>query len=193
MRYGQLCGGLVFLLMVTPRGPTKKDAVRLSPPWIESVKTPRQQAPSSQSKWIGRLAPDFKVPLRDGATFQLHDELGSHIVVLEFFTTWCVPCRHEMPGLESYYATHKNSSDVMLVGIDVREKTQRVDDLISEFHISFPVGIDPGLVQQQYAVYEFPTTVVIGLDNRIRFYHAGEVTSLSAILSQIQKDTRPVA
>lgn len=188
MGHVRLCGALVFFLMAAPFGRNKKDGVRSPMPRITSVETSGPRASSSQSKWIGRLAPDFKLPLRKGATFQLHDELGNHIVVLEFFTTWCVPCRHEMPGLESYYATHKNSSDVMLVGIDVREKTQRIDELISEFHISFPVGTDSGFVQQQYAVYEFPTTVVIGLDKRIRFYHAGEVENLSTILSRIQKN-----
>src|SRR5512134_3821008 len=53
-------------------------------------------------QWKERIAPDFELPLLDGTTFKLTDHIGRRAIVLNFFATWCGPCRSEMPELQQY-------------------------------------------------------------------------------------------
>src|SRR5687767_14636041 len=56
--------------------------------------------------WENRIAPDFELTLLDGSTFRVADHAGKDVIVLNFFATWCGPCRTEMPELERYYREH---------------------------------------------------------------------------------------
>lgn len=130
---------------------------------------------SKPLQWQGRLAPDFEVTLLSGEKFKLADNIGKKIIILNFFATWCGPCKEEMPELNNYYEKHKNES-LILIGIDANEGEDAVRDFVKEFGVTFPVGIDhDGRLQKLYTVRGFPTTVFIGADGTVNIYEIGPI------------------
>lgn len=126
--------------------------------------------------WHERLAPDFELTLLDGSTFRLADRVGKQVIILNFFATWCGPCRSEMPELERYQQAH--ADEVLLLGIDAEEKHTVVEAFVAEMKVTFPVAIDgAGDVLRLYGVGSFPTTVVIGADGRVKMYEVGAISN----------------
>jgi len=128
------------------------------------------------TEWRGQIAPDFELKTDDGATFRLSENVGRKIVVLNFFATWCGPCRAEMPELNRYFRDHRSDS-FLLLAIDSEEQSDRVEDFLHELKLDFPAGIDQGPIQRQYGVTSFPTTVLIGVDGKVQFYETGSLTN----------------
>jgi len=118
------------------------------------------------------VAPAFELTLFDGSTFRL-DEHRGQVVVLNFWASWCEPCREEMPALQA--AARATGPDVVFVGIGA--KTDRDEDaraFAEEFAITYPVGRDiqggdpaNGAIQLAYGVFAFPSTYVIDPEGRI--------------------------
>ena len=135
---------------------------------------------SAPSRWHGRLAPDVELPTLDGGRYRLSDDIGRRVVILNFFATWCGPCRAEMPELERY---QRQAGDaVRLVGVDAQEARELVVSFIDQMKTTFPVVIDDGVVQRRYGVDSFPTTVVIGADGRIKLYEVGMIANTDVAL-----------
>lgn len=142
----------------------------------------QEQMFSDTLQWKGRLAPDFEVPLLDGTTFRLTDHIGRRVIVLNFFATWCGPCRAEMPELEAYQQAHESEGS-LLIGIDAEEKHTVVDAFAKELKVTFPIGIDgTGDVGRLYGVSGFPTTIVIGADGRVTLYQVGGIANADVAL-----------
>ncbi len=134
--------------------------------------------------WAGRVAPDFELRLLDGRTFRLADEVGRHVVVLNFFATWCGPCRAEMPELERFQRDAGDS--VVLLGIDAEEKASLVTAFRDELRLTCPIGIDEsGGILKRFQVGTFPTTVVIGADGRVKLYEIGAIANADVTLRPI--------
>lgn len=140
--------------------------------------------------WRDHIAPDFEVTTTRGEHFGLSDNVGKKIIVLNFFATWCGPCRAEMPELNRYFNVHK-SEPFVLIGIDAEEKGDRVDAFLNELKIDFPAGVDDGPIRKQYGVESFPTTVVIGVDGKVQLYETGALfnadVAFDNLLRQNQK------
>jgi peroxiredoxin len=134
------------------------------------------QGMSSRIKWRGQIAPDIELKTTRGDTFRLSDNIGKKIIVLNFFATWCQPCRAEMPELNRYFNDHKSDS-FLLLGIDSEENPNTVAGFLSELKIDFLVGIDAGAIRQQYGVNALPTTVLIGVDGKVQFYEEGALAN----------------
>jgi peroxiredoxin len=134
------------------------------------------QGMSSRIKWRGQIAPEFEVRTTDGDTFRLSDNIGKKIIVLNFFASWCEPCRREMPELNRYFNDHKREP-VVLLGIDSQEKPDTVARFLRDLKIDFPTGIDTGSIGQQYGVNGLPTTVLIGVDGKVQFYEEGALAN----------------
>ncbi len=121
---------------------------------------------------IPEMAPGFELMLFDGSTFRLAEHRGQ-VVVLNFWASWCEPCREEMPALQQ--AADEAGDEVVFVGIGA--KTDREDDaraFAEEFAITYPVGRDTeggdrvnGAIQTDYGVFAFPSTYVINPEGRI--------------------------
>src|ERR1700730_18063927 len=94
-----------------------------------------------------------------GGRFQLSENIGKKIIVLNFFATWCDPCREEMPELNAYFHAHKAEA-FLLLGSDAEEKQDRVGAFLTDLKIDFPAGVDAGTIQKQYGISAFPTTVL---------------------------------
>ena len=120
----------------------------------------------------GSLAPDFVLETAEGVSVGLKDFQGD-VVLLNFWATWCAPCRIEMPLLESTFNTHRDLG-LTILGIDFDESAELVTAFGKELGLSFPLLLDPGgRIQELYKVRGYPTTVVLDREGRISAYHIG--------------------
>ena len=156
-----------------------------------SDKEVRQEAQgmSGGVEWRGQIAPDFELKTTRGDRFRLSDNVGKKIIVLNFFATWCGPCRAEMPELNRYFNEHKSES-FLLLGIDAEEKEDRVEAFLDELKVDFPAGVDQGPIRKQYGVESFPTTVVIGVDGKVQFYETGALVNAEVAFDNLLQQNR---
>jgi len=147
------------------------------------------QTMNGGAEWRNQIAPDFELKTTSGEDFKLSENVGKKIIVLNFFATWCGPCREEMPELNRYFNEHKSES-FLLVGIDSEEKQDRVDGFLKDLKIDFPAGIDDGPIQKQYGVTAFPTTVLIGVDGKVQFYESGALANADVAFSNLLAKNR---
>jgi len=139
--------------------------------------------------WRDHTAPDFEITTTRGEHFRLSDNVGKKVVVLNFFATWCGPCRAEMPELSRYFDEHKGQP-FLLLGIDSEEKGDRVDAFLDELKVSFPAGVDQGPIQQKYGVASFPTTVVIGVDGKVQLYETGALANADVAFDNLLRQNQ---
>jgi thiol-disulfide isomerase/thioredoxin len=137
---------------------------------------------SAPWSWMGRTAPDFEAETLDGKQFRLADEVGKRVVILNFFASWCEPCRQEMPELARFRASEAGK-DVLFVGIDAAEERPAVEKFVRDFKVDYPVVVDhPGGVRIKYGVRSYPTTIVIGADGRIELYETSTIVNADVSL-----------
>jgi cytochrome c biogenesis protein CcmG/thiol:disulfide interchange protein DsbE len=134
---------------------------------------------------VGHAAPQFELHNLHNDSFSLVEMRGK-IVVLNFWATWCGPCRFEMPLFEKLH--NSANPDLEIWGVNFDENPQQVERFIEELKLSFPILLDPGAnVQDLYQVRGYPTTFIIDEDGVIRFQHIGLITEaqLTSYLDQL--------
>jgi thiol-disulfide isomerase/thioredoxin len=146
----------------------------------------------SRANWQGRYAPDFELKTTRGETFKLSENIGKKVTVINFFATWCEPCRDEMPELNDYYNAHKND-DFILLAVDAEEKPDVVEGYFKETKLDFPVGIDEGEIRKQYGVNAYPTTVLVGVDGKVQLYEVGGLGNAEVAFDSFLKANRQIA
>lgn len=146
----------------------------------------------SRANWQGKYAPDFELKTTQGETFKLSESVGKKVIVINFFATWCEPCREEMPELNQYYTDHKNE-DFVLLAVDDDEKPDAVEGFRKELKLDFPVGIDDGAIGKQYSVSAYPTTVLVGVDGRVQLYEVGGLANADVAFDNLLKMNRQLA
>jgi len=115
----------------------------------------------------GRPAPDFTLQTVDGQRFTL-SELRGQVVILNFWATWCPPCRAEMPALQEVYQAHRDD-ELIVLAVDQDEEPSLVESFRQELNLTFPLLLDPNyLVSDQYRVGLLPTTFFIDRRGVIR-------------------------
>ena len=123
----------------------------------------------------GEMAPSFKLTTFSGGTFNLDEAKGSPVVV-NFWASWCGPCRLEAAEIEKSYNDFK-SSGVRFVGVAVQDNDADSKKFIEEFKWSLPAGPDStGGIMKSYRIFGVPKTVVIGRDGRLSYIHTGTIT-----------------
>ncbi len=111
-------------------------------------------------------APDFTLKDLNSRKVRLADFRGK-VVFLNFFATWCVPCRAEMPAMERLHRDFKGKGLVVLA-VDIQESARTVRPFVRELQLSFPALLDEdGSVAYMYAVRPVPATYLISRDGRI--------------------------
>jgi peroxiredoxin len=117
-------------------------------------------------------APDFTLRTLEGQNLRLGEQRG-RVVLVNFWATWCGPCRQEMPHLNKLYDKYK-SSGFMLLGVNVDEDTRVAAGVASKLGVHFPVLPDSDkLVSKRYDLKAMPSTVLIDRDGRVRYVHRG--------------------
>ncbi|WP_172373668.1 peroxiredoxin family protein [Sporosarcina jiandibaonis] len=121
-----------------------------------------------------KLAPDFKLTTLTGETVSLSDYKGK-TVILNFWASWCPPCRVEMPYMENYYEENKDSENVEILAVNMTktergggDKIGKVQGFVDELELTFPILLDEaGDVMKLYQVMAYPTTYIINPDGII--------------------------
>lgn len=138
----------------------------------------------SESALVGRTeapAPQFSLPSIGSAseTIALRSFRG-HDLVVNFWASWCIPCRTEMPLLQSSYRSEKGK--VMFVGIDSNDTRGAARAFLSRVKVTYPTAFDPdGQVAQAYGLFGLPETVFISTGGRMLGRHIGQLDSASLV------------
>jgi peroxiredoxin len=115
-------------------------------------------------------APQFTLPAKAGGEVSLAQYKGQ-VVMLNFWASWCEPCRHEMPLLEDIYKKY-NKLGFTLIGVNVEPDSKAANDWLKQTPVSFPVLYDKdSKVSQLYNVAGMPTTVIIDRKGNLRYLH----------------------
>ena len=109
----------------------------------------------------GIPAPDFSVRTLEGKQIKLTEFKGK-VVLLNFWATWCPPCRAEMPSIETLYQRYKPKASFQILAVSVQEEPSVVKTFLEQNPYSFPIALDPnGEAAQLYGIRGIPTTFII--------------------------------
>jgi cytochrome c biogenesis protein CcmG/thiol:disulfide interchange protein DsbE len=121
---------------------------------------------------VGRHAPDFTGALLPTGQQKLSD-LAGRPVVLNFFATWCIPCRQELPTFEQLAARHADKGLTFLL-VDMAEDPDDVALFLDELRVTLPTVVDhTGEIVKTYRVRALPSTFFIGRDGNIKMAQLG--------------------
>ena len=145
----------------------------------------------------GRAAPDFRLRSVDGIDLQLSDLRGD-FVLLNFWATWCGPCRDETPDLQALFQTARRETaqgGLIVVGVNQQEEPDTVRTFTTEFGVTYPVVLDrAGEVSEAYRVGRgLPMTFLVNPAGVIERIYYGRITSdaLAAIASRAGAAVNP--
>ena len=117
-------------------------------------------------------APDFTLRSMSGPNLRLAEQRG-RVVMVNFWATWCGPCRQEMPQLDKLYQRYRSSGFVLL-GVNVDDDVRKAADVAAKLGVTFPVLLDTDkAVSKLYDLSTMPSTVLIDRDGRVRYLHRG--------------------
>lgn len=121
------------------------------------------------------VAPDFTLVLLDGKTFHLGDYKGKPVLI-NFFASWCLPCREEMPILQKTVEEYQPKG-VVFLGVAIDDTEAKMKEFVARYGVTFPVGLDkPAAIQKSFGLYGIPTTYFIDKQGVINYSHSGSVT-----------------
>lgn len=123
---------------------------------------------------IGKPAPQFSMTLLDGGEFRLEEHAGRPVVI-NFWASWCPPCRDESPGFERVWRKYRDTG-VLFVGVDIQDTQEEAARYVEEFGLTFPNGRDPdGKITVDYGVIGLPVTFFIGANGVVEGRWVGAV------------------
>jgi thiol-disulfide isomerase/thioredoxin len=117
-------------------------------------------------------APNFELPTREGATVSL-DSLAAKVVVVDFWASWCEPCRKSFPWLAELHQRYSGKG-LVIVAINLDKKREPAESFLSEYPAPFLVAFDPaGVTAEKFHVKAMPTSFVLDGSHRIVLTHPG--------------------
>ncbi|WP_077602939.1 peroxiredoxin family protein [Oceanobacillus sojae] len=123
---------------------------------------------------VGNIAPDFELQTLNGETVKLSDYRGEKVMI-NFWATWCPPCRAEMPDMEEFY----QDKNIVILAVNLTEtenNLQQVEDFINEHGLTFPILLDEEIeVAEQYMIQPIPTSYMINSNGVVSFKAFGSL------------------
>lgn len=139
-------------------------------------------------------APDFNLVDQYGKTHKLSDYKGK-VVFLNFWATWCPPCRGELPNIEEVYKEYENNNkDVIILGVtapnlDREGSKEYIMDFLNKQGYTFPIVFDnTGEIMDQYSIEAFPTTFIIDKEGNVNKYIPGPMkkTTMESLINNVK-------
>jgi peroxiredoxin len=154
--------------MTTPSNPRFQHAARaLLAALLASCATLASAVPA-----VGAAAPDFTLRALSGPNLRLQEQRGQ-VVLVNFWATWCGPCRKELPHLDRIADKYKSSGLVML-GVNVDDDVRNAAEVAAKLGVKFPVLLDTDKkVSRLYDLNSMPSTLLIDRSGRVRYVHRG--------------------
>jgi peroxiredoxin len=144
------------------------------------------QMSGHQKPGIGDTAPFFTLTTLEGKQRSLHDSKGK-VVILNFWGTWCEPCRQEMPVIQKMYETYHDKG-LEVIAVNIAETAVSVSSFVQQVGITFPIWMDTEQeVMQLYGVGSIPSTFVIDPTGVIRYKIQGRLE-----VSQFERYIHPM-
>ncbi len=129
-------------------------------------------APAQATITAQSAAPDFTLRTAAGGNLRLQEQRGQ-VVLVNFWATWCGPCKQEMPHLNRLYDKYRKSGFTLL-GVNVDDDPRQAVALAERMGLKFPVLLDADkAVIKRYDMGSMPATVLIDRDGRVRYLHRG--------------------
>ena len=142
---------------------------------VSSIEALAQQSDAVEGLEIGNTAPDFTITTIDGEQTSL-ESLRGQTVLLNFWGTWCGPCRREMPDLQALYEQYADDG-LTILAIAVNDTTEDILAFQEEFDLTFPLALDEDdVVNKLYDITSQPSTILIDPEGVIQFQSFGIVT-----------------
>jgi thiol-disulfide isomerase/thioredoxin len=127
---------------------------------------------SASADIVGQPAPDFALRSMKGPSVRLSEHLGE-VVIINFWATWCGPCRQEMPLLDELYAKYQRAGLIML-SVNIDEKLDPAIEMAQTLKVSYPVLFDTRKeVSRAYDVSAMPVTVLVDRAGVVRYVSEG--------------------
>lgn len=123
---------------------------------------------------VGHVAPDFTLKTLDGTTVRLSDLRGQKVVLINFWATWCPPCRLEMPTMQQIYTEYRTRGfEILAVNIE-SDAGKEIGDFVKELRLTFPILLDPDMkVTRRFRIIGLPVSVLIDRQGVIRAKEIG--------------------
>jgi cytochrome c biogenesis protein CcmG, thiol:disulfide interchange protein DsbE len=158
-------------------------ALPLAIPGPAHARAPKSDASHSKAP---KLAPAFKLPGRDGTVSS--DSLRGKVVYVDFWASWCGPCRGSFPWLKSLHERYA-SKGLEIVAINLDKSRDDADGFLAQFPAPFKVAFDPaGTTAEAYHVAAMPTSYLIARDGTILSTHTGfdpkKTAALEALIQE---------
>jgi peroxiredoxin len=117
-------------------------------------------------------APDFTLHTMNGPNLRLQEQRG-RVVMVNFWATWCGPCRQEMPQLDRLYQKY-HAAGFVLLGVNVDDDQRKAAEVAGKLGVTFPVLLDTDkTVSKLYELSTMPSTVIIDREGKVRYVHHG--------------------
>lgn len=152
------------------------------------------ESPALAALKLNDSAPVFSLPDSSGNDFNLSDAVGAkkkkngHGIVLSFFASWCVPCRNELPLINSFVDELKNSG-ITVVLVNVKEDSKKIRALLAELKVDKPIVLSDlnGKTSEKYQVRFLPTTFFIDAGGKVKGVIYGGINGEKELREGVQK------
>lgn len=133
----------------------------------------------------GSPAEDFTYPTISGRVIQLSDYIGRKYVILDFWATWCGPCRKELPELQDFYEEHGDRIEIIAITSEGTSAKQAIRQMVTSMGLMFPVMHDPSkAISRIYPTRGIPYLVFIDIDGTFRMTHLGYSDRFNELVSE---------
>lgn len=147
---------LVSLLFVLAAGIFV--VIELSSTWQEANTKPVSQSYAAR---------DFSLPMLNGQNLTLSEQQGK-VVILNFWASWCEPCKTEAPELQNFYEQYRDDVEIVAVNITKKDQPKAAAQFVEDYRLTFPVVLDEvGDVTTMFGAFTIPTTVILDGEGNI--------------------------